>query len=86
MKINFIPVFILWTDVQNWTLQIVASELNDPICHSNECQIESFSAEATKLLCIILGMHYIGYYTYLGQNDSCKRHAIAPGEVLRSLV
>ena len=28
--------------------QIVASELNDPICHSDECQIGSFSSEATK--------------------------------------
>ena len=26
---------------------IVASELKDPICHSNECQIGSFSSEAT---------------------------------------
>ena len=26
---------------------IVASELKDPICHSNECQIGSFSPEAT---------------------------------------
>ena len=26
---------------------IVAPELNDPICHSNECQIGSFSSEAT---------------------------------------
>ena len=25
----------------------VASELNDPICHSDECQIGSFSSEAT---------------------------------------
>ena len=25
----------------------VASELKDPICHSNECQIGSFSSEAT---------------------------------------
>ena len=25
-----------------------ASELNDPICHSDECQIGSFSSEATK--------------------------------------
>ena len=29
--------------------QIVASELNDPICHSNECQIGSFSSVATRL-------------------------------------
>ena len=28
--------------------QIVASELKDPICHSNECQIGSFSSEATR--------------------------------------
>ena len=26
---------------------VVASELKDPICHSNECQIGSFSSEAT---------------------------------------
>ena len=25
----------------------VASELKDPICHSDECQIRSFSSEAT---------------------------------------
>ena len=29
---------------------IVASELKDPICHSDECQIGSFSSEAT--ICI----------------------------------
>ena len=27
--------------------KIVASELKDPICHSDECQIGSFSSEAT---------------------------------------
>ena len=26
---------------------VVASELKDPICHSNECQMGSFSSEAT---------------------------------------
>ena len=26
---------------------LVAWELNDPICHSDECQIGSFSSEAT---------------------------------------
>ena len=30
-----------------WRQHIVASELKDPICHSNECQIGSFSSEAT---------------------------------------
>ena len=30
---------------------IVASELKDPICHSDECQIGSFSSEAT--ICIL---------------------------------
>ena len=28
-------------------IYIVASELKDPICHSDECQIGSFSSEAT---------------------------------------
>ena len=32
----------------NMILQIVASELKDPIFHSNECHIGSFSSEATK--------------------------------------
>ena len=29
-------------------IEVVASELKDPICHSDECQIGSFSSEATK--------------------------------------
>ena len=29
---------------------VVASELKDPICHSDECQIGSFSSEATMFL------------------------------------
>ena len=38
-------------NVKEWqdlllAIQIDASELNDPICHSNECQIGSFSSEA----------------------------------------
>ena len=28
--------------------EIVASELKNPICHSDECQIGSFSSEATR--------------------------------------
>ena len=31
----------------NYITDIVASELKDPICHSNECQIGSFISEAT---------------------------------------
>ena len=34
---------------------IVASELKDPICHSDECQIGSFSSEAT----IYRGLHIL---------------------------
>ena len=34
-------------------LNIVALELNDPICHSNECQIGSFSSEATICLYLV---------------------------------
>ena len=33
-------------------IYIVASELKDPICHSDECQIGSFSSEATIYLYI----------------------------------
>ena len=39
---------------------IVASELNDPICHSDECQIGSFSSEATI---------YIEMYTMYTDNQ-----------------
>ena len=31
-------------------VHVVASELKDPICHSNECQIGSFSSEATMYI------------------------------------
>ena len=34
-------------ETHDWTGYFVASELKDPICHSNECQIGSFSSEAT---------------------------------------
>ena len=37
---------------KNNNLNIVASELKDPICHSNECQIGSFSSEATIYLMV----------------------------------
>ena len=42
--------------VSKWMLilHIVASELKDPICHSNECQIGSFSSEAT--ICVLLSL------------------------------
>ena len=36
----------------------VASKLNDPICHSDECQIGSFSSEATR--CLKGGVIYRG--------------------------
>ena len=35
-------------------IHVVASELKDPICHSNECQIGSFSSEATMYAFILL--------------------------------
>ena len=48
------PSFILFyvslacsCELQDVGGDIVASELNDPICHSDECQIGSFSSEAT---------------------------------------
>ena len=36
------------TSAPSPTVKIVASELKDPTCHSNECQIGSFSSEATR--------------------------------------
>ena len=39
---------VILVGLQNTSaIYIVASELNNPICHSNECQIGSFSSEAT---------------------------------------
>ena len=36
------------------SIHLVASELKDPICHSDECQIGSFSSEATiYFLCFL---------------------------------
>ena len=61
-----IQLWVCWSSQNNylWMLmhvyrgQIVASELKDPICHSDECQIGSFSSEATRccygLWCAIL--------------------------------
>ena len=34
-------------------IHIVALELKDPICHSNECQIGSFSSEATTFTVLL---------------------------------
>ena len=48
---------------------IVASELNDLICHSNECQIGSFSSEATicaqNYTLISLSVYYPKHSHYL---------------------
>ena len=44
---------LLLCDIETKTMLLerkyVASELKDPICHSNECQICSFSSEATSI-------------------------------------
>ena len=40
--------YALWP----YIMYIVASELKDPICHSNECQIGSFSSRATIYTCM----------------------------------
>ena len=44
---------------------IVASELNDPICHSNECQIGSFSSEATICVCVYEGNKLVVAYHFI---------------------
>ena len=46
---------------KSW-VHVVASELKDPTCHSDECQIGSFSSEATMCvrhgdMCVSHGVH-----------------------------
>ena len=48
-------------------LRFVASELKDPICHSNECQIESFSSEATVYL--LTNRDHMTRFKLQGLND-----------------
>ena len=48
-------------------IHIVASELKDPICHSDECQIGSFSSEAT-----IWYVRYLGIYSWLINEGICQ--------------
>ena len=43
---------------------IVASELKDPICHFNECQIGSFSSEPT--ICLKVSSKHESYQPYRG--------------------
>ena len=50
------------------SLYIVASELNDPICHSDECQIGSFSSEYIS--------HLRGVWCY--RDEAVRRSANAP--------
>ena len=54
-----------------YTTHIVASELKNPICHSNECQIGSFSSEAT-ICCIYYPSYPIITFTllYLSFNNA----------------
>ena len=59
---NPAPLYITWPA----NAYIVASELKDPICHSNECQIGSFSAQATICVC------HIPVYL-LNAKDDCYR-------------
>ena len=43
----------------------VASELKDPICHSDECQIGSFSSEATIYLPMPVRINVLHISLYL---------------------
>ena len=73
----------------NYYHQIVASELKDPICHSNECQIGSFSSEATKFWSHIFPAPtprpFSCMRTYHGPN-SCRRVIdIIKGDTLKQV-
>ena len=56
---HFVDLFKIITAFKRWLQaegyfgrrHIDASELKDPICHSNECQIESFRSEASISRC-----------------------------------
>ena len=45
MRIRYVVRMIYF---HKHNVYVVASALKDPICHSNECQIGSFSSEAKK--------------------------------------
>ena len=47
MSIEKVCIFVVNSNSRDLQNHIVASDLKDPICHSNECQIGSFSSEAT---------------------------------------
>ena len=61
LKIN--PSKIHISLYQITKIHIVASKLNDPICHSDECQIGSFSSEATIYYCTTIP-EYIYHYVF----------------------
>ena len=52
--ISFLSLAVVSFTLKNSGKEIVASELKDPICHSNECQIGSFSSEAAKCAVLFL--------------------------------
>ena len=69
--------------------QIVASELKDPICHSDECQIGSFSSEATKcnlLPTLYIFENYLDLETSLGGYDALKRNLKQEDQTVLSAV
>ena len=55
-------------------VHIVASELKDPICRSNECQIGSFSSEATICTQSYWSIVYVSVTVY-GTHVRCYREA-----------
>ena len=60
-------------------MYIAASELNDPICHSDECQIGSFSSEATIwIVCQEISI-YISIKTPTIMYSLYKWHSVSRG-------
>ena len=51
-------------------MYFVASELKDPICHSDECQIGSFSSEATISVYLFMKITRIKYAEQYNKHNS----------------
>ena len=63
---------------------IVASELKDPICHSDECQIGSFSSEAT--LCTVVCICKTEFISFLFDPclvNQCSAESTLDGSIWR---
>ena len=60
------------SSIYSTNVYIVVSELNDPICHSDECQIGSFSSEATIYTTSLCYIYLNICLSGIRENNQCK--------------